>query len=130
MGRPTKAQLRERLERERKLMPQVAIEHDEPVNTRRDIEWVYHNMSLLFLRDKGTGLETLNEETLLQAPSNGAIGLASYALNHRKEFFEKFVPKILTKEAEDGSSEDGYDESVDPDFRGLEQYIEKYVTES
>lgn len=114
-------------ERKQKLMPNVVVEDDGQIDTLRDTKWVYQNIGRLIVRNE-LGLEQLNEDVLVDAPSNGAIGLAHYCLNDRKAFFEKFVIKILPKD--DGSDETEPSEEElalehDPSFAGLEQYLQK-----
>lgn len=106
------------------LMPNVVVEDRGPVDVIRDAKWVYENIGRLFIRND-LGLEFLDEEFLATAPSNGAISMAHYCWNHRKEFFEKFIfTKVLKDEAIEKTEEDLAAE-LDPTLEGLEKYLEK-----
>lgn len=92
----------------------------------RDVKWVYQNMARLIITAPN-GASTLDPKVLKQAPSNGAVGLAQYALDDRKAFFDKFVTKILPKD--DGTSGAVSDEAklaeLDPNFTELEKYMRR-----
>lgn len=112
-------------ELKKQLMPNVVVEDTGPVDVVRDAKWVYENIGRLFYRND-LGLEFLDEEFLKSAPSNGAISLAHYCWNHRKEFFEKFVfTKIAKEEREESKTEEDLAAELDPTFEGLERYLEK-----
>jgi hypothetical protein len=108
------------------LMPNVVVEDSGPVDIIRDAKWVYENIGRLFYKDD-IGLEFLDEDFLKTSPSNGAISMAHYCWNHRKEFFEKFIFTKVVKE-EDKKQEKTEAElasELDPTVEGLEKYIEK-----
>jgi hypothetical protein len=64
-------------------------------NLHDDTLWVYQNLGML-ARKNADGTLRLNSQLLLTAPSTGALSMAAFALANRKEFFNKFVFKILT----------------------------------
>jgi hypothetical protein len=113
-------------EEEQKMMPQVSVVDEGPVDVLRDTKWVYENLGRLIVRNN-LGLEQLDEDTLKEAPSNGAIGLAHYCLNDRKAFFEKYALRIMQKEDEDKGepTEEELAEEHDPDFSDLKQYLQR-----
>lgn len=93
----------------------------------RDIRWVYLNMSRLFVNDTKNKCQKLSVKVLREAPSNGAVGIAHYALADKKAFFEKFVTRILPKddESKKGPSPDELKSELDPTFDELERYMAK-----
>jgi hypothetical protein len=112
-------------ELKKQLMPNVVIDEAGPVDVVRDAKWVYQNIGRLFYRND-LGLEYLDEEFLKTAPSNGAVSMAHYCWNHRKEFFEKFIfTKVAKEDREEERSEDDLAAELDPTFEGLEKYLEK-----
>jgi exonuclease VII large subunit len=119
-------------EKKNKLMPDVVIEDDGPTDQKRDVNWVYDNLSRLIITND-LGLEQLDMDVLETAPSNGAVAMAHYALNNRSNFFEKFVIKSLAKTetveevTEEQSQEETIDVDCDPTFEGLEKYIARHV---
>ena len=93
----------------------------------RDIRWVYLNMSRLFVNDTKNRCQKLSVKVLREAPSNGAVGIAHYALADKKAFFEKFVTRILPKddESKKGPSPEELKSELDPTFDELQRYMAK-----
>lgn len=92
----------------------------------RDTKWVYFNMARL-IKTSRAGLRSLDKQVLREAPSNGAVGLAQYALDDSTKFFERFVVKILPKDEtpEKQPSEEEALREVDPSFEDLAKYMRK-----
>jgi hypothetical protein len=92
----------------------------------RDTKWVYNNMARLIKVARG-GIRSLDRKVLKEAPSNGAVGLAQYALDDQKAFFERFVTKILPKDevAPVGPTEEELKADLDPTLDELSKYIRK-----
>lgn len=85
-------------EREDSLNHGVVVKDDGPADIPRDIRWVYEHLGDLFsVTDKGT--RVFNTEVLENAPSNGAVAMANYALLDQKAFFDKFVSRLIPKDA-------------------------------
>lgn len=107
----------------------IKVEEQGPPDIRRDMQWVYDNLADLICVKEVTGVEYLNEEVLRTAPSNGAIAIAKYALNDQKAFVKECIQKLMSKDdGKDKTDEELAEEAkeeLDPDFDGLEQYIEE-----
>jgi len=100
---------------------------DSSTDILADTKWVYLNMARL-IRKTNTGVLVLVPSVLKEAPSNGAVGLANYAMTDPQAFFEKFVTKILPKdtgEKSSGPTEEEIKAELDPTFDELEKYIER-----
>lgn len=109
-------------------LPQdIGVEDKGDTDILRDTKWVYVNMARLMKKDRKTGLTSLDPKVLKEAPSNGAIGLASYALEDRKAFYEKYVTKILPKDevSTAGKSEEELKAELDPTYDDIEKYMQK-----
>lgn len=87
-----------------------------------DAKWVYANMARLVGPDGKS-----NKNVLQQAPSSGAVGLAAFALEDPKAFFEKFVVRILPKDEEKsaGPTEEELLKELDPTFDELVKYMKR-----
>lgn len=123
----------ERAQQEARSIPQVDVgevtveQLDEKVDILRDIRWVYANLPRIFKTDN-LGVERLDENALVTAPSNGCIALAHYALVDKKAFFERFIIKILPKDLDSPADPDaatGKDDprETDPGLEDLERYM-------
>lgn len=90
-----------------------------------DTKWVYANMARLIRVVNGQ--QALNKSVLKEAPSAGAVGLAGYALEDPKAFFEKFVTKILPKDEEKpkGQTDEEKLKELDPTFDDLVKYMKR-----
>ena len=104
----------------------VIIDNSNDGDILRDTKWVYFNMARLIKIARG-GTKTLDKKVLREAPSNGAVGLAQYALADQKAFMEKFVTKILPKdEAPDKVvTEEDLKAELDPGLDELARYMKK-----
>lgn len=99
-------------------------------NIVNDITWVYQNLRALVIRNSN-GQKILNPSVLKQAPSRGAIALADFAVSDPKEFFNKFVIKLLPRTVgSDSSDRSKKDESLrekikrlDPDFSDMKDFF-------
>jgi len=104
----------------------VTVSDDGRVNIVRDIAWVYNRLNELVVTSN-LGLRVLNLAVVSQAPSNGAVTLASYALADVKGFFEKFVVKLLPRdvsESEELGGKKAMEESLDPSLNELTKFLE------
>jgi len=91
-----------------------------------EIRWVYENWGELFTRDEN-GTRVFDEEVLKTVPSRGTIAMAHYALINEKGFFDRFVIKLLPKDASKAPEEDKLDEDrmaeLDPCFKDMENFF-------
>lgn len=99
------------------------VDNSGTTDVLHDVIWVYNNAKKLFRHTKD-GLE-LDLRVQAQAPSSGAWLLAEYARGHFKEFCEKFVIKMLPKDAgrTEASTEKELQDQLDPDFAALNQFL-------
>jgi len=106
--------------------PVVVIEDGIEGDILGDVRWVYDNLARL-IRKRRTGERYLDTKALKDAPSNGAVGIAQYAFNDQKAFFEKFVTKILPKDdgSKDAKTQGELEEELDPTFSDLKKYIKR-----
>jgi len=91
----------------------------------RDIRWVYDNWKDLFVTTE-LGARVFDEKVLEQAPSPGAVAMANYALGKPDGFFDRFVIKLLPKDAgaaadDDSGAEDAMAE-LDPSFDDMKDF--------
>ena len=103
---------------------------DGPVDIRRDVEWVYKNLPRLIVISDSTGEPEFNKRILKQAPSNGAINIAEYALKDKKAFFKDYVPMLFRdmvrreeKEVRIPTVEEEVEEDIDPTLEDLDKYM-------
>jgi hypothetical protein len=91
-------------------------------NMYDDVMWVYQNLGLL-IRKSQDGTMRINNHVVATAPSSGALSMAAFALSNRREFFSKFVLKMLAS-APASSRQDEYEdedyEDADPVGRSRE----------
>jgi len=104
----------------------VVIENGIEGDILKDVKWVYHNMAKL-IKVARSGVRSLDRKVLKSAPSNGAVGLAQYALDDSKAFFERFVTRILPKDESIpvGQTETELKADLDPTLDELSKYIKK-----
>lgn len=104
----------------------VVIADAQEGDILRDTKWVYFNLARLIKVGRG-GTKTLDRKVLREAPSNGAVGLAQYALEDQKAFMEKFVTKILPRDdnAEKAQTEEEAAAELDPTLSDLAKYMKK-----
>jgi hypothetical protein len=92
-----------------------------------DIQWVYDNWGRLFMKNR-QGERVFNEEVLAEAPSNA---MASYALMNEKGFFDRFVIKLLPRDAGKAQEDEKLDEDrmteLDPSFEEMENFFDMEV---
>lgn len=128
---------RKRLEQQRKEEALVAAEQEKarqvrvvvpevgPFDIVRDVKWVYQNAGTLVLVSDDGKVKRLNPEVIAQAPSNGAIAMATYFLSSPESFLEKFVSKLIPRSAATDAAKDETEErrKLDPNLSELEQYF-------
>lgn len=104
----------------------IFIEGAQEGDILRDTKWVYFNLSRL-IKTNRNGTRTLDKSVLKEAPSNGAVGLAQYALEEQKAFIEKFVTKILPKDEtpEKVPTPEELRAELDPTLGDLERYMKR-----
>lgn len=104
----------------------VFIEGAQEGDILRDTKWVYFNLSRL-IKTNRNGMRTLDNKVLREAPSNGAVGLAQYALEEQKAFIEKFVTKILPKDETPDKvpTQEELRAELDPTLSELERYMKR-----
>jgi len=76
----------------------IVVKEEGPPDIVRDIQWVYDNWGDLFVITEN-GARVFDTEVLEKAPSNGAITMAEYALRKPDGFVERFVSRLLPKDA-------------------------------
>lgn len=111
----------------------IVIETKGPPDIVRDIQWVYDNLGRLFAStEKGT--KVFNLDVLEQAPSDGAVGLAGYALKDQKAFFDKFATKLIPRDS--GNMEVAVEQTeeerlaeLDPSFDDMKEFFNMEVAE-
>ena len=127
-------QERFQMEKDIKSAKARAWTHDVPadkptrqsVNLLDDIKWVYENLAHLVLvsvNERGLEVRQLDPALLSQAPSKGAIAMATYAMQKPEGFIEKFAVKLLPRDAEPSEIESDVIEAMDPDFANLDGYM-------
>lgn len=106
----------------------VVIENAVEGDVLRDAKWVYYNLSRV-IKTRRNGQRYLDPKTLKEAPSNGAVALAQYALDEPKAFIERFVIKILPKDEapEKAPTEEEVRAELDPGLDELERYMKKVI---
>lgn len=104
----------------------VIIAEGKEGDILRDTKWVYFNLARLIKISRG-GIKSLDKKVLREAPSNGAVGLAQYALDDQKAFMEKFVTKILPKDEapEKAPTEAELAAELDPSLDDLAKYMKR-----
>ena len=95
-------------------------------NILSDIQWVYENFQDLFQRGD-MGEQVLNPELIEKAPSGGAVTLATYALQKRDAFVEKFAIKLLPRDTGKVVDDDreGDAKKLDPGLAELSDFFEE-----
>lgn len=105
----------------------IIVDQQRPPDIVRDIQWVYDNWGELFTRTPN-GTMVLVEEVLEEAPSNGAIAMATYAVDDPRAFFRQFVSKLIPKDAaepdqDDDKSRDDKIAELDPSFEDMKEFF-------
>lgn len=109
----------------------ITVSDEDGFDIVRDIQWVYNSWGSLFAISE-TGTRILDEKVLKQAPSNGAIALANYALTDSKAFFDKYATKLIPKNAaedveESGPSKEEQLAELDPSFAEMSEYFDMEI---
>lgn len=102
----------------------IVVEDPSEVDIVADTKWVYGNLAKLIVIDKVKGHRKLNVELLEQAPSNGAIAIAMFALENQNDFMTRFAMKLFPKEAKQ-PTEDNIDlaDELDPTLGEMANYM-------
>jgi len=120
-------------EQEDSLAHGVMIENSGLPDIVRDIQWVYDHWGTLFVQSRA-GTIIFDKKVLKTAPSQGAITMAEYALRKPDGFVERFVIKLLPKDA--GNPEEITDQTqeerlaeMDPSFADMKDFFNQEVSE-
>jgi hypothetical protein len=105
----------------------IVVKDTGPPDIVRDIQWVYDNWRELYqISDNGT--RVFDTDVLEEAPSSGAITMAEYGLRKPDGFVERFVIKLLPKDA--GETEDVTEQTdeermkeLDPSFEDMKDFF-------
>jgi hypothetical protein len=103
----------------------ITVEETGPPDIVRDIQWVYDHLGELF-ETTDLGIRVFDKEVLMKAPSNGAIAFANYALLDQKAFFDKYVTRLIPKDAanqeEEEQSKEDLMAELDPSFEDMKEF--------
>lgn len=124
-------QMAKEQEQEAALDHGVVIKDSGPPDIVRDIQWVYDNWGGLFVQAE-TGSKIFDTAVLKLAPSQGAVTMAEYALRKPDGFVERFVIKLLPKDA--GEQEESREQTeaerlaeMDPSFDDMKDFFNMEV---
>lgn len=110
----------------------IVIEDSGLPDIVRDIQWVYDHWGTLFVQSE-MGTIIFDKEVLETAPSQGAVTMAEYALRKPDGFVERFVIKLLPKDAGNHEEDKGQTEEeklseLDPSFDDMRDFFKQEVS--
>lgn len=100
----------------------------KPQDPLEDVRWVFDRFASLMVEGKD-GERELNHGLLSQAPSNGAVSMATYAILDPKGFFTRFVIKLIAPVQVESESAVAVEEQQmvvqDPGFADMAAFMQQ-----
>ena len=102
----------------------IVVEDPPEVDIVSDTKWVYGHLAKLIVIDPAKGHRKLNVELLKDAPSNGAVAIAMFALENQNEFMTRFAMRLFPKEARQPMDDNpNVADELDPSFGDMGKYM-------
>ena len=102
----------------------IVVSDPPEVDIVSDTKWVYGNLAKLIIIDPAKGHRKLNIELLQQAPSNGAVAIAMFALENQNEFMTRFAMRLFPKETKQPMDDNpNVADELDPSLSEMANYM-------